>query len=238
MTASLQESYDKSRQCVKKQRHHFADKGPHSEGYGPFSSHVWMCSWTMKTEHQKTDAFKLWCWRRLLRVPWKAIPNQSILKEINPEYSLEGLMLKLKLQYFGYLMRRTDSLGKTLKLGKTEHRRRRGWQRMRWLDGINSMGMNLGKFQEIGGTGKPGVLQSMGLRRVRHNLVTDSNKIFWITCCSFYISTYHFTLHFMLWRWLLSLNLLNQPLLASNFSAAASSCLLAFTELKRVRVLL
>ena len=170
MTASLQESYDKSRQCVKKQRHHFADKGPHSEGYGPFSSHVWMCSWTMKTEHQKTDAFKLWCWRRLLRVPWKAIPNQSILKEINPEYSLEGLRLKLKLQYFSHLMRRTDSLGKTLKLGKTEHRRRRGWQRMRWLDGINSMGMNLGKFQEIGGTGKPGVLQSMGSQRVGHDL--------------------------------------------------------------------
>ena len=83
--------------------------------------------WTMKTtEHQKTDAFKLWCCRRLLRVPWKAISNQSILKEINPEYSLEGPMLKLKLQYFGHLMRRTDSLGKTLKLGKTEGRRRRG----------------------------------------------------------------------------------------------------------------
>ena len=95
--------------------------------YGPFSSHVWMCSWTMKTtEHQKTDAFKLWCWRRLLRVPWKAISNQSILKEINPEYSLEGPMLKLKLQYFGHLMQRADSLDKTLPREKTEGRRRRG----------------------------------------------------------------------------------------------------------------
>ena len=93
-------------------------------------------SWTMKkAEHQRIDAFELWCWRRLLRVPWTARrSNQSILKEINPEYSLEGLMLKL--QYFGYLMQRPNSLEKTLMLGKTEGRRRRGWQRMRWLDDI------------------------------------------------------------------------------------------------------
>ena len=94
-------------------------------------------SWTMKkAEHRKFDAFELWCWRRLLRVPWTARSNQFILKEINPEYSLEGLMLKLKLPYLGQLMRRTDSLEKTLRLGKTEGGRRRGRQRMRWLDSI------------------------------------------------------------------------------------------------------
>ena len=95
-------------------------------------------SWTIKkAEHQIIDAFKLWCWRRLLAVPWTARrSNQSILKEINPEYSMEGLILKLKLQYFGHLMQRTDSLEKTLMLGKTEGRRRRGRQSMRWLDGI------------------------------------------------------------------------------------------------------
>ena len=99
-------------------------------------------SWTIKkAEYQRIDAFELWCWRRLLRVPWTARKsNQSILKEISPGYSLEGLMLKLKLQYFGHMMRRTDSLEKILMLGKIEGRRRRGRQRMRWLDDItNSM---------------------------------------------------------------------------------------------------
>ena len=109
-------------------------------------------SWTvMKAEHLRIDAFELWCWRRLLRVPWTARrSNQSILKDLSPGCSLEGLMLKLKLQYFGYLMWRADSFEKTLMLGKIEGRRRRGRQRMRWLDGItDTMDMGLGGLQEL-----------------------------------------------------------------------------------------
>ena len=118
--------------------------------------------------------WQLWCWRRLLRVLWTAKrSNQSILKEISPGCSLEGLMLKLKLQYFGHLMGRADSFEKTLILGKTEGRRRRGWQRMRWLDGIiDSMDMDLGGLREWWWTGRPGVLWFMVSQRVRHNWAT------------------------------------------------------------------
>ena len=135
-------------------------------------------SWTIKkAEHRRIDAFELWCWKRLLRVPWTAKrSNQSILQEISPGCSLEGLMLKLKLQYFGHLIQRADSLEKTLTLRKIEGRRRRGWQRMRWLDGItDSMDMGRVDSRSQWWTGRPGTLQSMGSHRVRHDCVTELN---------------------------------------------------------------
>ena len=118
-TCSLEEIYDQPRQHIKKQRHYFADKGPSSQSYGFSSSHVWMWDLYYKAEHWRIDAFELWCWRRLLRVPWTAKRStQSILKEISPECSLEGLMLKLKLQYFGRLMWRNWLIGKDPDVGK------------------------------------------------------------------------------------------------------------------------
>ena len=130
-TSPWKKSYDKSRQCIKKWRHHVAKKSPYNQSNG-FPVVMYRCEcWTIKkAECQRIDVFELWCWRRLLRVPWRS--NQSILKENSPEYSLEGLMLKLKLQSFGHLMQRTDSLEKTPMLGKIEGRRR-GQQRKRWM---------------------------------------------------------------------------------------------------------
>ena len=151
MLAPWKKSYDQPRQHIKKQRHYFANKGPFSQSYCFSSSHVWM--W--KLDYKESWVPKSWCfWTVVLEktfenpVDCKEI-NQSILEEISPEYPLEGLMLKLKLQYFGVL-RRTDSLEKTLMLGKIECRRRRGWQRMRWLDGItDSVHMSLSKLREL-----------------------------------------------------------------------------------------
>ena len=139
-------------------------------------------SWTIKkAERRRIDAFELWCWRRLLRVHWTARrSNQFILKETSSEYSLEGLMLKLKLQHFGHLMRRTDSFEKTLMLGKIEGGTRRGRQWMRWLDGItDSLIWVWGSSRSWWCTGKPGVLQSMGSQGVSHNWATELK---WFSC--------------------------------------------------------
>ena len=167
MLAPWQKSFDQPRQHIKKQRHHFADK-VHLVKAMVFPVVMYGCeSWTIqKAERWRIDAFKLWCWRRLLRIPWTARrSSQSILKEISPEYSLEGLMLRLKFQYFVHLMKRSDPLEKTLMLGKTEGGRRRGDRG--WDSWMASPTLWTWVWASSGSwwwTGKPGVLQSMELQ--------------------------------------------------------------------------
>ena len=153
MLAPWKKSYDHPRQHIKKHRHYFADKGPSSQSYGFSSSHVWMWELEHKAERWRINASELWCWRRLLWVPWTSRrSNQSILKEINLDYSLGWLILKLKLQCFGHVIWRVHSLEKALMLWKTEGRRRRGQQRMRWLDGITDS-MDI-EFEQAPGDGE------------------------------------------------------------------------------------
>ena len=179
MLALWKESYDQPRQNIKGRDITLSTK-VHLVKAMVFPVVMYECEiWTIKkAEHRRIDAFVLWRWRRLLRVPWTARrSNQSILKEISPEYSLEGLMLKLKLQYFGHLMWRADSLEKTLILGGIGGRRRRGQQRgwEGWMASMTWWTWVWASFGSWWWTGKPGVLQSMGSQRVRHDWVTELN---------------------------------------------------------------
>ena len=177
--APWKKNYDKPGQRIEKQRHHFADKGPYSQSYGFYSSHYECERWIIeKVECWRIDAFELWCWRRHLRVPRTARrSNQSIPKKC-PEYSLEGLMLRLKLQYFGHLLQRTNSLGKNW-----------GWERLRvggewsnrrwdgWMSSLTQWTWVRANSGRSWSTGKPGVLQSMGLQRFRHNWATEQQQL-------------------------------------------------------------
>ena len=176
-TCSLEEKLSQPRQYVKKQTHYFANKGPSSQSFGFSSIHVQM--WEL--DYKENLAPKNWClWtvvlEKTLESPLDCKENQSILKEMSPEYSLEGLMMKLKLQYFGHLMQRAGSFEKTLMLGKIEGGRRRGRLRMSWLDGIiYATDTSLSTFGIWSWTGRPGVLQSMGSQRVRGDWASERN---------------------------------------------------------------
>ena len=179
MLVPWKKSYDQSREHIKKHRHYFANKGPSSQSYGFSSSHIWM--WEL--DHKENWVLKNWCfWTVMLKKTLESPLHCKEIKPVNPKGNQSWIFIGRtdaeaeKLQYFGHLMWRTNSFAKTLMLGKIEGGKRRGWQRMRWLDGItDSMDMSLSKHQELWWTGKPGMLQSVGSQRVGHNWVTELN---------------------------------------------------------------